>query len=184
MAAHEAGSYLPPSSDLTLNIDDRMLKRRQNKKDVDEDAVAKILSEDSFAFGSPVRYAKAGRRVGTPQGLQSPIFSAAETSFNNSLNNSSDEESVNRPSSSSSFRMPSRGGTAMAEALAAKDPKNRFKTKLELNALAHSMSTSTLMGSTQMEMSCKGDFCGYDIMGHTKAQAEVRGIAPILFVVI
>ncbi|GMI13015.1 hypothetical protein TrVE_jg4274 [Triparma verrucosa] len=173
MAAHEAGSYLPPSSDLTLNIDDRMLKRRQNKKDVDEDAVAKILSEDSFAFGSPVRYAKAGRRVGTPQGLQSPIFSPAETSFNNSLNNSSDEESVNRPSSSTSFRMPSRGGTAMAEALAAKDPKNRFKTKLELNALAHSTSTSTLMGSTQMEMSCKGDFCGYDIMGHTKAQAEL-----------
>ncbi|GMI02768.1 hypothetical protein TrLO_g5677 [Triparma laevis f. longispina] len=169
MTAHEAGSYLPSSSDLTLKIDDRMLKRRQKKKDVDEDAVAKILSEDNFAFGSPVRYAKAGRRVGTPQGLQSPIFSPNDIA----LGGSSDEESVNRPTSSSSFRMPSRGGTAMAEALANKDPKNRSKTKLELNALAHSTSTSTLMGSTQMEMSCKGDFCGYDILTHTKSQSEL-----------
>ena len=27
------------------------------------------------------------------------------------------------------------------------------------------------MGSTQMETTCKGDFCSYDILSHTKAQS-------------
>jgi len=177
MSLYQEGTHLPTSFDKESlgghRVEERLDKRRKNKNKVDEVMVSRIMSEDNFSFavGSPVRYAKAGRRAGTPQGLQSPLFPSE-----------SDDDAwgdgKDRPSSVASNISnppPSRGHTAEAQRLADMNPKNRTKTKIEMNALTHSTSASAILGSTQMENSCKGDFCHYDILLHTKAQADLNG---------
>ena len=141
-----------------------LARRRRREKDVDEDKVAKILAVDSFAVGSPVRYAKvshiywtlksnsaaisnitnissfaarfarrsslrssqAGRRAGTPQGLQSP--------FGDDGDGYSDHDEGRDTTTEGDYRLPSRGGTAMAETLADADPKNRARSKVSRKA--------------------------------------------------
>ncbi|GMH68402.1 hypothetical protein TrRE_jg2915, partial [Triparma retinervis] len=170
MSQHQAGTYLPTSFDKDSmgghRIENRLEKRRMNQNKVDEELVSRILQEDNFAVGSPVRYAKAGRRAGTPQGLKSPLF-PSEDGFDER------PSSVASVGSIGSNPPLSRGYTAEAQRLANKDPKNRSKTKLEMNALTHSTSASAMLGSTQMDGSCTGDFCSYDILLHTKAQADL-----------
>ena len=170
MSQYQPGAYLPTSFDKDSSgghrIEDRLEKRRMNQKQVDEELVSRILQEDSFTVGSPVRYAKAGRRAGTPQGLKSPLF-PSEDGFDER------PSSVASVGSIGSNPPPTRGHTAEAQRIANKDPKNRSKTKLEMNALTHSTSASAMLGSTQMDGSCTGDFCSYDILSHTKAQADL-----------
>ena len=184
MSNYPAGTYLPTSFDKETvgghRVEERLEKRRLNQSNVDESMVSKILNEESYAAGSPVKYAKAGRRAGPPQGLHSPIFPSASddqaAGGGMGMGMGMEEDGVARPSSMSSNAsriIPSRGHTAEAQRISMEDPRNRDRTKLEINALTHSTSAAAIMGSTQMENSCKGDFCNYDILGHSKATADL-----------